>query len=464
MTGKPVVLIVDDEAGVRESVRMVLKDDWETVTQPCGEDAIEWLKDNSPDLAFLDILMPGIDGLEVLEHIREGDAALPVVMLTATKTVRTAVKAMKLGAFDYITKPFDVDELRMVASRAIKNAALLREVDQLRSEVGSHYSVDNMIGESSLMQDVFNTVGRVAPLKTTVLISGESGTGKELIAKAIHYNSPRASETLVTINCAAIPDNLLESELFGHEKGSFTDASAKKTGQFEIADKGTLFLDEIGEMSPSLQAKLLRVLEEGEIMRVGGSGPLQVDVRVVAATHRDLRKLIDEGAFRADLYYRLNVVTVTLPPLRDRPEDIPLLIRHFVEKKTREHGLPSRTLGQETVEQLLGYPWPGNVRELENVIERTLVLAPDCDEIGVNSLPPDMAAGPSSAGPGTRQMVLDGRKSLNLAVDEFEKDIIEEALSRARHNQTRAARTLGTTRRILKYRMDKLGIEQPDAP
>ncbi|MFQ5477220.1 MAG: sigma-54-dependent transcriptional regulator [Candidatus Binatia bacterium] len=458
MENRPTVLIVDDEAGVRESLRMVLKDSWMPETAESGEKALKYLRESRPDLVFLDILMPGMDGLEVLETIRARDQHLPVVMLTATKTVRTAVTAMKLGAFDYITKPFDVDELRLVAQRATENAQLKEEVEELRAEVGQLYNVDNMIGDSASMQAVFKTVGRVAPLKTTVLITGESGTGKELVARAIHYNSPRASRSLVTINCAAIPDNLLESELFGHERGSFTDASEKKIGQFEIAHKGTIFLDEIGEMSASLQAKLLRVLESEELMRVGGDNPIRVDVRVVAATHRNLRELIDEGSFRADLYYRLNVVSISLPPLRERVDDITRLISHFVEKKTAEHGLPTRRLSPETVDKLLNYSWPGNVRELENVIERTLVLSPDQEVLGPDCLPPDIVEGRTSLSNNVRELVLGGQKTLNSAVDEFEKEIIEEALDRAAYNQTRAANVLGTTRRILKYRMDKLGI------
>lgn len=457
MASKPVVLIVDDEAGVRESVRMVLKDEFEPVLLDSGEAAIEWLGTNTATLVFLDILMPGIDGLEVLERIREKDNLLPVVMLTATKTVKTAVTAMKLGAFDYITKPFDVDELRLVSARATENASLRREVEELRDAVGSRYGFDNIIGESEPMQEVFKTVTAVAPLKTTVLITGESGTGKELIAKAIHYNSTRASKAMVTLNCAAIPENLLESELFGHERGSFTDAVERKIGQFEYGHEGTVFLDEIGEMSASLQAKLLRVLEQGEIMRVGGNRPIQVDVRVVAATNRNLQEAMADGRFRSDLYYRLNVVSLAVPPLRDRKQDIPHLIRHFVEAKTKELGFSERELAAGTLDRLLNYPWPGNVRELENVIERMLVLGPATGAIGPEHLPSELVDGPAVT-MHVREQVLSGHKSLSNAVDEFERDIIGEALNRTHYNQTRAATILGTTRRILKYRMDKLGI------
>jgi DNA-binding NtrC family response regulator len=378
-------------------------------------------------------------------------------MLTATKTVKTAVNAMKLGAFDYVTKPFDVDELRIVAERATENARLRREVDQLRDAVGQRFSFENIIGESEPMQGIFKTITAVAPLRTTVLITGESGTGKELIAKAIHFNSTRSDKPLVTLNCAAIPENLLESELFGHERGSFTDAVDRKIGQFEYGHTGSVFLDEIGEMSPALQAKLLRVLEQGEIMRVGGNRPIQIDVRVIAATNRNLQEAMAHGRFRADLYYRLNVVSLEVPSLRERKEDIPHLIRHFVDRKTAELGLPRREISAATLDRLLKYPWPGNVRELENVIERMLVLGPSSGEIGPEHLPSELVDGPAVT-MHVREQVLSGHKSLSDAVDEFERDIIGEALNRTHYNQTRAADILGTTRRILKYRMDKLGI------
>ncbi len=459
MVSKPVVLIVDDEAGVRESVRMVLKDEFETTALESGELALEHLRNNRAALVFLDILMPGADGLDILERIRQTDANLPVVMLTATKTVKTAVTAMKLGAFDYVTKPFDVEELRLIARRATENADLKREVVQLREAVGKRYGFENIIGDSEPMQKLFRTVTAVAPLKTTVLITGESGTGKELIAKAIHFHSPRAARPLVTLNCAAIPENLLESELFGHEKGSFTDAHDRKIGQFELAHTGTIFLDEIAEMSAALQAKLLRVLEQSEVMRVGGDKPIRVDVRVVAATNRNLHEAMAAGRFRSDLFYRLNVVALEIPPLRVRKDDIPHLIRHFLAAKTKELGLPERTLSSTTVDHLISHPWPGNVRELENVIERMLVLSPPEHKIiGPDQLPSDLLDGPAVA-IAVREQVLTGHRSLEDAVAEFERDIISEALGRTHYNQTRAANILGTTRRILKYRMDKLGIQ-----
>ncbi|MGH7893476.1 MAG: sigma-54-dependent transcriptional regulator [Candidatus Binatia bacterium] len=454
------VLIVDDEAGVRESLRMVLKDAYDPIAVASGGEALETLGTGGYDVLLLDIVMPGMDGLQLLEEVRSRYPRLPVIMLTATKTVKTAVGAMKLGAFDYVTKPFDVDELRVILDKATENAALRREVEELRHEVGRRYQVENIIGRSAKMQDVFKTVLTVAPLKTTILITGESGTGKELIAKAIHYGSPRTRKPLVTLNCAAIPETLLESELFGHEKGSFTDAHQKKLGQFELAHGGTLFLDEIGEMGPSTQAKLLRVLEHGEFLRVGGQKPVTVDVRIIAATNRDLTSAIKDGSFRPDLYYRLNVVSVHLPPLRERRDDLLLLLRHFVATKCREMGLAEKTVKPEAADALLRYPWPGNVRELENLIERVLVLS-EGPVIDLDDLPEQVRR--TDASPGDlKDQVLAGRKSLGSAVDEFEREIIAEALQQTEFNQTRAAEMLGTTRRILKYRMDKLGIDAPE--
>ncbi len=455
------VLIVDDEAGVRESLRMVLKNAYEAVAVSSAPEALSQLAAASVDVVLLDIVMPGIDGLELLEEIRGRHPTLPVVMLTATRTVKTAVTAMKLGAFDYLTKPFDVDQLRVVLDKATENAALVREVEALRTEVGRRYHIDNIVGRSPGMQDAFKTVLTVAPLKTTVLITGESGTGKELIAKAIHYGSPRARKPLVTLNCAAIPETLLESELFGHERGSFTDAHAKKLGQFELAHESTLFLDEVGEMGAATQAKLLRVLEQGEFLRVGGQRPVRVDVRIIAATNRDLTVAMRDGCFRPDLYYRLNVVSVHLPPLRERRDDLIPLLRHFVEGKTREMGIPEKVIRPEAVDALLRYAWPGNVRELENLIERVLVLS-EGPAVTLDDLPEALRDDDDRSPAALRDQVLGGRKSLGVAVDEFERDLILETLYHTDFNQTRAAAKLGTTRRILKYRMDQLGIHAPE--
>ena len=458
---QPRVLIVDDEPGVRESLRLILKDRAATTLADTGEAALACVEKQSFDVVLLDVLMPGLDGIEVLERLRARTAAPQVIMLTATKTVKTAVQAMRLGAFDYVTKPFDIDELLIIVERAVQASALLREVSALRTEVGHRYSFDNVIGRSPAMQAVLDTVARVAPLRTTVLLTGESGTGKEVIAKAVHYNSPRASGPLVAINCAAIPENLLESELFGHERGAFTDAHTRKVGHFESAHRGTIFLDEIGEMNPATQAKLLRVLETGTFTRVGGSQPVTADVRVVAATNRDLDKSMQDGSFRPDLYFRLNVVAIHLPPLRDRREDLPLLMRHFLVNKSKELGVPEKRFSREAIDVLLRHRWPGNVRELENIVERALALSLG-SELTLDDLPPNLTAVAPEAAPvrAALSAATNGdAPSLADAVDRLEHLLITDALAKAEHNQTRAAEILGTTRRILKYKMDKLGIQ-----
>jgi nitrogen regulation protein NR(I) len=471
---QPRVLVVDDEPSVRESLRLILKERASVTLAASGDAALACLEQQPFDVVLLDILMPGADGLELLERIRSQPAAPQVVMLTATKTVKTAVRAMKLGAFDYVTKPFDIDELILLVERAAQSAALLQEVTALRQEVGQRYAFDNIIGRSASMQSVLATVGRVAPLRTTVLLTGESGTGKEVIAKALHYNSPRASAPLVAINCAAIPDNLLESELFGHERGAFTDAHARKLGHFESAHRGSIFLDEIGEMNPSTQAKLLRVLETGTFTRVGGAQPVTADVRVIAATNRDLNKGLQDGSFRPDLYFRLNVVAIHLPPLRERREDLPLLIRHFIQRKAQELGVAEKRFSQEAYDCLLRHHWPGNVRELENIVERALALAGD-HELTLADLPPPLVspqAVPATVEPRPAPLPVDhsangiaaaANGSLAAAVDELEHRLITDALTKADNNQTRAAELLGTTRRILKYKMDKLGIQEVDS-
>jgi DNA-binding NtrC family response regulator len=458
------VLVVDDEPGVRESLRLILKDRAEVTLAASGEEGLAVATARVFDVVLLDILMPGMDGLDILERLRAATQVPQVIMLTATKTVKTAVRAMKLGAFDYVTKPFDIDELILLVERAAQTSALQQEVTALRQEVGQRFGFDSVIGRSDAMQAVLSMVSRVAPLRTTVLLTGESGTGKEVIAKAVHYNSPRASGPLVAINCAAIPVNLLESELFGHERGAFTDAHARKPGHFESAHRGTIFLDEIGEMNPGTQAKLLRVLEQGSFTRVGGSQPVTVDVRVIAATNRDLDKSMQDGSFRPDLYFRLNVVAIHLPPLRERRDDLPLLIRHFLKRKAAELHVPEKNFDRDALECLVRYGWPGNVRELENIVERALALSMG-SALTVDDLPAIMnaahAAVPARTAPALGASVA-ATTSLTDAVEQLEHRLILDALTRAEHNQTRAAELLGTTRRILKYKMDKLGIASQD--
>jgi DNA-binding NtrC family response regulator len=454
------VLVVDDELGVRESIRILLSGDYEISSVTSGDVALDAIQRERPHLVLLDIIMPGMDGMELLERVRVTDPGLPIVILTATKTVKTAVAAMKLGAFDYLQKPFDVDELRLVVERATRTAELEAEVKRLRHELRSQGSLRTIVGHSGQIESILRTIRTVAPLKTTVLITGESGTGKELVARALHAESLRAEDPWVVLNCAAIPESLLESELFGHERGAFTDAHARKIGLFEQAHRGTIFLDEIGEMSINLQAKLLRVLEEERFSRVGGSSPIQVNVRVVAATNRNLERAIQEGKFRADLYYRLNVISIHLPPLRERSDDIPFLVNHFLEAKVREVNCGPKRLTREALEKISSYSWPGNVRELENAIERAVILSGNRTDLEIADLSDRLRSPATESGPlgGLIVEVCSGRRTLGEATDTFERIVIQRGLENASFNQTRAAELLGTTRRILKYKIDKLGI------
>lgn len=449
------VLIVDDEAGTRESIKMILKNDYEVFLARDAEEAFAQIKAHSPDVILLDIILPDIDGLKVLEKIKENDPDLIVIMITATKTVKTAVEAMKLGAYDYVTKPFDVDELRLIINRALSTQALEKEVRYLRKEIDKGFSFGNIIGKSKVMEDIFKVVRQIADSKSTVLIMGESGTGKELISRAIHYNSNRRNFPFVTINCAAIPETLIESELFGHERGAFTNAIERKLGRFEIAHRGTIFLDEIGELSLNTQAKILRFLEEKEFNRVGGSKTIKVDVRLITATNRDLNQLLKKGEFREDLYYRINVVPIVMPPLRERKEDIPLLLEHFIKKFNEENNKKVKGVSKEALERIMSYDWPGNVRELENLIERVVALTSN-ELIQANELPFSLTNVPKLNG--LKESVLEGKVSFSKAEEEFERDIILDALRKANYVRSRAAEILGISRRILKYKMDKLGI------
>ncbi len=449
------VLIVDDEVGTRESLKMILKNDYKVFLAKDAEEAFRQLGEHSPDLILLDIILPDIDGLKVLETIKQNEPELTVIMITATKTVKTAVEAMKLGAYDYITKPFDIDELRLMISRAFSTKALKEENKRLWMEIDKNFGFENIIGKSKVMKEIFKVVRQVADTKSTVLIMGESGTGKELIARAIHYHSNRKNYPFVTINCAAIPETLIESELFGHEKGAFTNAIEKKLGRFEMAHLGTLFLDEIGELSLTTQAKILRFLEERELNRVGGSKTIKVDVRLITATNKDLHQIIKKGEFREDLYYRINVVPVILPPLRERREDIPLLVDHFINKFNDENNKKVKGMSKEALELMVNYEWPGNVRELENMIERTMALTYN-EYIQSNELPFSLTN--RSKTNGLKESVLTGRLSFSKAEEEFERGIILDALKRTNYIQSHAAEILGISRRILKYKMDKLGI------
>lgn len=451
------ILIVDDEVGARESLRMVLKNDYEVFLAKNAEEGLSQVKERSPDMILLDIILPDMDGLKVLEKIKQRDSDAIVIMITATKTVKTAVEAMKLGAIDYVTKPFDIDELRLMINRGLSTQALKKEVEYLREEIGKNFSFGNMIGRSQAMQEIFKMVKQIAESKSTVLIMGESGTGKELISRAIHYHSPRRNDPFVTINCAAIPETLIESELFGHEKGAFTNAIEKKLGRFEVAHQGTLFLDEIGELSLATQAKILRFLEEREFNRVGGSKTIKVEVRLITATNKDLTQMIKNGMFREDLYYRINVVPIILPPLRERREDIPLLLDRFIQKFNTENNKRVKGVSKEALELIMNYDWPGNVRELENLTERVIALT-SSEYIQPDELPFSFRS--LHKFNGLKESVLSGEVTFPKAEEEFEKGIILDALKRTNYIQSRAAEILGISRRILKYKMDKLGINQ----
>jgi DNA-binding NtrC family response regulator len=466
------ILVIDDEESPREALRYILKDRYEVVTRECGPTGLEALRKDGPfDAMLLDMKMEKMTGLEVLEQALKIQPGLPVVMATAITDAKPAVQAMKMGAADYLNKPFDVDEIRLIVERVLKERALQREVTRLRTEVQASYKFENIVGSGVAMQKVYNLIQRLLDTDTTVLICGETGTGKELVARALHYNSPRKDAPFIPVHCAAIPSELLESELFGHEKGSFTGALQRRIGMFEAAGGGTLFLDEIGEMPHGTQSKLLRAIQEREIRRVGGQETIPVNVRLVCATNRNLEEEVKKGTFREDLFYRINVVPVTLPPLRDRKEDIPQLVAHFTKRFAKELNREAAQFTPQALELLVNYPWPGNVRELEHAIERVLVTC-DAARIGAEHLPFVISqAEVATAAVATRLAASAARPDLGEKLDfaagaidlpkiteEIERRAIEEALRRTGGVITEAARTLNITRRMLRYKMDKLGI------
>ena len=454
------LLIVDDEFSVRESLKLVLKDDFKLSFASDGEEALQRFDENPHHLVLLDIIMPKLDGIEVLKKIRETDPTIPVIMLTATKTIKSAVEAMKLGATDYITKPFDVDEISLLIKRALEKQELDREIKSLRWEVKKKFGFNNiLVGKSPTMNEVYSKIEQIADTKTTVLITGESGTGKELVAKALHYNSSRRHKPFIAINCAAIPETLIESELFGHERGAFTDARTRRLGQFEMANSGTLFLDEIADLSPATQAKLLRVIQEKEFLRLGGTQTVRVDIRLISATNKNLEKAVKEKFFREDLYYRINVVSIYLPPLRKRKEDLIPLFNHFLSKKSEEENKEPKIFSKEAIERLLKHSWPGNIRELENVIEQVVTLTQG-QVIQYENLPDKLTRDIRTNA--LRDETLSGHISFENALLEFEKDVLLSALKKTNFVQTHAASLLGISRRILKYKMDTLGLSSPE--
>lgn len=444
------LLIVDDETGIRNLLARVLsKEGFELQEADNGDDAVAVAKEFQPDLVLCDIKMPGKDGIQVLEELKQFSDDVAVIMLTAYSTVESAVQAMKLGAVDYIKKPFDVDELKVIIRKNLGMVELKRENQVLRQEAGLKYGLDHIIGNSPEMKRIFDEIRTVASTPSTVLIHGESGTGKELIAGAIHYLSPRRNKRFVKVNCAAISEELLESELFGHEKGAFTGAVRANEGKFVLADGGTILLDEISEMSPKLQAKLLRVLQEKEVDKVGGREPVKVDVRVTATTNRDLKKEIGKGTFREDLYYRLNVVAVSFPPLRDRKSDIPALVKHFLDKYTHEMNKRINGVSKDAEEILIRYNWPGNVRQLENCIERAVVLCLE-DIVQKHNLPPDIVQEVQGGAQVNQKSV-----QVGMTVAEMEKQLIMETLKHTENNRTRAADILGISIRTLRNKLNE---------
>lgn len=460
---KAKILVVDDEESLREFLEIMLKrEGYDVTTAANGEEALKHLKKMSFDLVMTDLQMPKVHGMEVLATAKDMDPELVVIVITAFGSTESAVEAMKLGAYDYITKPFKIDEIKLIIKKALEKRTLSRENLLLKKELGSKYHFGNLVGSAAAMVKIYDLIQRVCETKTNVLITGESGTGKELVAKAIHYNGPLKDRPFVTVNCGAIPESLMESEMFGHKKGSFTGAIFDKMGLFESANEGTIFLDEIGELPLSIQVKLLRVLQEKTFKKVGGIDDIKVNVRVMAATNKNLMEEVSKGNFREDLFYRLNVIHIQLPPLRDRKEDVEILAQHFLEKHNKLLGKKIRKISKEAMNALTNYDYPGNVRELENIIERTVAL-----ESGAAILPeslPPVVFHPRAGFSGRKEIMSEFKVSpegieLEKIVGEIERDLLQKALKRAGGVKKKAAKLLGITFRSMRYRLEKYGME-----
>jgi len=450
------ILLVDDESSVVESLRLILKDSYKVIGTNGGKEALKILDKERVDLVLLDLKMHEMDGIELLRRLQPFCQETGVVVLTAVNDVKSIVEAVKLGALDYIVKPFEIEEIKIIIEKALQFKSLTREVRYLRSEYRCH-SMDRIIhGHSRVMEDIIDIVSRVSRVDSTVLLRGESGTGKELVARAIHFDSNRRENPFVVVSCPNLAGDLLETELFGHEKGSFTGAYERRLGKFEIAEGGTIFLDEISEINLPLQAKLLRVLQEKEFTRLGSHSVIKTDVRIIAATNKDLEAMIKDGSFREDLYYRINVVPIYLPPLRERPEDIPQLIEHFFNIFRKECHAKTEFISKEAMEALLRYHWPGNVRELKNIMERTIALYGNEPTLLPEYLPLEITGISSNfqrVNPNTNWRI-----SLEDEVARIEKKLIEQALQESGGVKSKAAKLLGTTRRIINYKMQKYGI------
>jgi DNA-binding NtrC family response regulator len=456
------ILVVDDQSDVRAFLARLLGQKHSVTAVEGGAEAIERCLVDPPDCVLLDYDMPEMNGLEVLGRLLAIDAAMPVIMLTGVVDLQLAITCLKQGAYDYLTKPPEWDELEAVVARAIEKRGLLSQVSNLQGELRRVYGIESIVGRHTLMREVFELIGRVAPRHVSVLIEGPSGTGKELVARAIHHHHGGSEgRPFVALNCAAIPDGLMEAELFGHEKGAFTDAKSARSGVFEQADGGTLFLDEVGDLNLTNQAKVLRVLQEREVVRLGGGKPRRVDVRIIAATNRDLEAMVAEGRFREDLYYRIHVVPIRLPPLRERASDIPLLLGHFVSRTAALERIPPKQFDPDALRKLQAYPWPGNVRELENLVERLMALVSG-EVITCADLPRSISGAPETIA-GHFDAVMAGELSLTEAVDRFERQVLEAALQLCDGNKSAAAERIGITRRILRYKLVKLGLEEAAA-
>jgi two-component system NtrC family response regulator/two-component system response regulator HydG len=452
MSVKGRVVVIDDEINAAAALETLLKEDgYEVARAHDARTGLQLLEQGDPDIVLTDLRMPGMDGLELLAKIKEIRPETMVILMTAYGTVKTAVKAMKLGAEDYLSKPIDVEELEVVLQKTLERKGLLEEARTLRRRLEQKYRFDNLVGESPEMLSVFKTVRQVAPSSASVLLLGESGTGKELFAQALHQNSPRRSKPFIKVACAALPETLLESELFGHEKGSFTGAIYTRAGRFEAADGGTLFLDEVGDITPTVQVKLLRFLEEREFERVGGNRTFKVDVRIVAATHRDLKKKLEEGSFREDLYYRLNVIEIDIPPLRDRPGDIPLLAHHFLRKFADANGKEIAGFSDEVLALLLAHAWPGNVRELENAMERAVVLSNETT-LGRSHFPTLRKAAGEAPKPATPSAVL-GVRIPGSTLSDLEREAILRTLEAVGGSTSKAASILDISARKIQYKL-----------
>jgi len=447
------ILIIDDEKLVRWSLQQKLsREGYEVESSPTGEEGLNLIRNDGYDLVLLDLRLPGMDGVQVLQEIKKLEREIAVIMLTADTGIARAVECVRLGAHNYLCKPFEYEEVRVALEKAREDLQLRREVTRLRRQQRRKFGLENLMGQSPLMRSVREMIVRIGESDTTtVLIEGENGTGKELAARAIHFGGPRANQPFMAINCSAIPENLIESELFGHERGAFTDAKTLKKGLFELADGGTVLLDEIGDMKPALQAKLLRVLESREFSRIGGTQTITVDVRLIAATNRNLELAVASGEFRQDLYYRLKVIALRMPALREQPEDIPLLAEHYLTQLASEFNKPVKKLSPEAAKTLQQYQWPGNVRELRNVIER-LVILERADVVVTEHLPPELRLGTRPNGRSLIQLPTEG-----VALTDVERELVRQAMERSAGNQSNAAELLGIERDALRRRLIKYG-------